>query len=269
MSRPSGRVKGLLRVLSGAFILYYKVMRKAFAAVLCLTVLSGCAWTRKSDSSDIVIDYPRGRSGNGTPPPFALPGVPLRSDLAPAAAPERKTETPAPSRPAEYKPAEAAAAPVMPSEAKPAPAPAIMPPAAATAAAPAEDFEFHFSAARRYAAKKQYRSAAAEYAAAGGYLPAGDTRAVHLLERQGAMLLRAGDEPKAQERFRGAIETAKLTGNSGNDLANAHLGLAYCLEKAGKVADALQNYEKALALSSNKTIKARIAETIGGLKKSP
>lgn len=242
-------------------------MRKAFAAVLCLTVLSGCAWTRKSDSSDIVIDYPRGRDGGATPPAFALPGVPLRSDLA-AAAPERKAE--APARPSEYKPAEPAAAPAAaPAEVKPAPAPAKMPAPAATAAAPAEDFEFHFIAAKRYAGKKQYRSAAAEYAAAGGYLPAGDARAVHLLERQGAMLLRAGDEPKAQERFRGAIETAKLIGHSGNDLANAHLGLAYCLEKAGKVPDALQNYEKALALSSNKTIKARIAETIGGLKKKP
>jgi tetratricopeptide (TPR) repeat protein len=144
-----------------------------------------------------------------------------------------------------------------------------MPVPAAAAAAPAEDFEFHFSAAKRYAGKKQYRSAAAEYAAAGGYLPPGDNRAVHLLERQGAMLLRAGDEPRAQERFRGAIETAKLIGHTGNDLANAHLGLAYCLEKAGKVPDALLNYEKALALSSNKTIKARIAETIGGLKKKP
>ena len=247
-------------------------MRKAFAAVLCLTVLSGCAWTRKSDSSDIVIDYPRGRNGNGTPPPFALPGVPLRSDLAPAAAPERKAEAPAPSRAAEYRPAETAAAPAapaVPAEPKPAPAPAKTPAPAAAASAPAEDFDFHFSAAKRYAGKKQYRSAAAEYAAAGGYLPAGDARAVHLLERQGAMLLRAGDEPKARERFRGAIETAKLTGHAGNDLANAHLGLAYCLEKAGKVPDALQNYERALALSSNKTIKARIAETIGGLKKNP
>jgi len=261
-----------LSVLSGAFFLYYKVMRKAFAAVLCLTVLSGCAWTRRSDSSDIVIDYPRGRNGSGTPPAFALPGVPLRNDLA-TAVPERKTEAPAAatSRPAEYKPAEAAPAPAVTSGTKPAPAPAAPVPVPAKPAAPAaaEDFEFHFSSAKRYAGKKQYRSAAAEYAAAGGYLPAGDARAVHLLERQGAMLLRAGDEPKAQERFRGAIETAKLIGHAGNDLANAHLGLAYCLEKAGKVPDALQNYERALALSSNKTIKARIAETIGGLKKKP
>jgi tetratricopeptide (TPR) repeat protein len=236
-------------------------MRKAFAAVLCLTVLAGCAWTRKSDNSDIVIDYPRGRNGNGTPPPFALPGVPLRSDLAPAAA-----------RPAEYRPAETAAAPpvsVMPAEAKPAPAPAKTSAPVPAAAKAAEDFEFHISAAKRYAGKKQYRSAAAEYAAAGGYLPAGDARAVHLLERQGAMLLRAGDEPKALERFSGAIETAAQAGHTGNDLANAHLGRAYCLEKAGKVPDALQNYERALALSSSKVIKARIAETIGGLKKNP
>lgn len=250
-------------------------MRKAFAAVLCLAVLSGCAWTRKSDSSEIVIDYPRGRDGNATPPAFALPGVPLRSDLAAAPAAERKPEAPAPSRPAEYKPAETAAAPAAAKSAavKSAAAPAEVKPAsvpAKPAAAPAaEDFEFHFNSAKRYAGKKQYRSAAAEYAAAGGYLPAGDARAVHLLERQGAMLLRAGDEPKAQERFRGAIETAALIGHAGNDLANAHLGLAYCLEKAGKVPDALQNYERALALSSNKTIKARIAETIGGLKKNP
>ena len=234
---------------------------------MCFALFSGCAWTRKSDSGDIVIDYPRGRNGSGTPPAFALPGVPLRNDLA-AAAPERKPE--APPSPAEYKPAETAAAPAVTPAAKPAPVPAKTPaPAPAPAAKTAEDFEFHFSAAKRYAGKKQYRSAAAEYAAAGGYLPAGDARAVHLLERQGAMLLRAGDEPKAQERFRGAIETAKLIGHSGNDLANAHLGLAYCLEKAGKVPDALQNYERALALSSNKTIKARIAETIGGLKKKP
>lgn len=243
-------------------------MRKAFAAVLCLTVLSGCAWTRKSDSADIVIDYPRGRNGNSTPPPFALPGVPLRSDLAPAAAPERKPAAPAPalSRPAEYKPAETAAMPAVPAEAAPAPAKAKTPSPALSVKA-AEDFEFHFSEARRYAGKKQHLSAAAEYAAAGGYLPAGDARAVHLLERQGAMLLRAGDEPKAQERFRGAIETAKLIGYAGNDLANAHLGLAYCQEKSGKIPDALLNYEKALALSSNKVMKARIAETISGLKK--
>lgn len=242
-------------------------MRKAFAAVLCLTVLSGCAWTRKSDSRDIVIDYPRGRNGDGTPPPFALPGVPLRSDLAPAAAPARKTEPP--SRPAGDQPAETAAAPAAPVEqaaAKPGPAPAKTQ-APALSEKAAEDFEFHFGEARRYAGKKQYLSAAAEYAAANGYLPAGDARAVHLLDRQGAMLLRAGDMPKAQERFRGAIETAKLIGYSGNDLANAHLGLAYCQEKSGKIPDALLSYEKALALSSSKVIKARIAETISGLKK--
>ena len=90
---------------------------------------------------------------------------------------------------------------------------------------------------------------------------------MQLLERQGAMLLKAGSLVKARGKFVSAIEKAAELKPFGNDLANAHLGLGYCLEKANKIPDAISNYQKALEFSDNKKFKARIAKTISDLKK--
>lgn len=200
------------------------------------------------------IENPRGEALVGKPLPFALPGVPLRSDMA--------EEPAAPAEPAGQAAAEApVTAPAEPAAAEAAPAP--------DAAAPKGDLEFHLEAAGRYSARKKYRSAAAEYGAAARFLPAGDARAVYVLERQGAMLLKAGAAPKAQEYFVSAIGKAKELNAAGGDLANAHLGLGYCLEKANKVPDAIASYERAMELTSSKTVKARLAKTISELKKTP
>lgn len=97
------------------------------------------------------------------------------------------------------------------------------------------------------------------------FVPAGDARAVQLLERQGAMLLRGGNEAKAQDAFKAAIAKAEDLKTSGPDLGNAYLGLGYCQEKAGKVKDAIKTYEKALELAPRKA-KAKISQTIADLK---
>ncbi|MCM2268240.1 MAG: tetratricopeptide repeat protein [Elusimicrobiales bacterium] len=224
-------------------------MRRTIGVFLVLAFVAACSGSKRSDSSVVELDNPRWDSSNGTPPAFALPGVPLKSE----------TEAAAPAAPA----AEAPEAPAPP------PSPAEPAAAAAAPDAAGKEFDFHYNAARKYAAAKRYRSAAAEYGAALGFLPQGDARAVQLLERQGAMLLKAGNEPKAQEQFQAAIARAGELGVSGKDLANAQLGLGYCLEKAGKVPDAIASYEKALELSNSKLIKARIAKTISDLKKAP
>lgn len=237
--------------------MYHKCMQKKFGVFLILALLAGCSGNKKTAGLIGDINIPPEKA-EGAPPAFALPGVPLKNN-EPAPAAEKKTEAqPAP------------AAEVKPEAAAPAPAPA---PAEAAVSSPAAvsggDLEFHLRSARKYSAAKRYRSAAAEYGAAVAFLPAGDAREVQLLERQGAMMLRVGDEAKAQEHFLAAIARAGALNVSGNDLANSYLGLGYCQEKAKKPADAIGSYEKAMELSASKKIKDRIAKTISDLKKAP
>lgn len=234
-------------------------MRKEFIAVLVVALLAGCSGTKKSGSLAGDINIPPDKAV-GAPPAFALPGVPLKSEIqaAPAAAAQPAAAAPA-----------AAAAETAAAETAPAQAAAAETGISTAALVSGGDLDFHLRSARRYAARKQYRSAAAEYGAALPFLPAGDARAVQLLERQGAMLLRVGDEPKAREQFLAAINKAKEISASGNDLANSYLGLGYCQEKARQVPEAISSYEKAMELSVSKTIKARIAKTISDLKKNP
>lgn len=246
-------------------------MTKKFAAVLTLVLLAGCSGNRKSDSADLGLDNPREEAEIKTPKDFILPGVPMKSELPSALAElnkvqvtdaepaeEKKPEAPE-EAPAQIRTAAAIPAGVQPAEPKPA------------EAVPASngDLEFHLAAAGKYFSRKQYKSAAAEYGAALPFLPAGDVRAVRLYERQGAMLLKAGRAPKAQEQFETAIAKANELGASGDDLANAYLGLGYCQEKAKKTPEAIASYEKAMELTGSKTVKARLTDTINDLKKNP
>ena len=228
-------------------------MRKIPAALLILAFLAGCSGARKSGGAANSGKNTRVETSGATPPAFALPGVPMKSDLPIAGVEEKTSETPAAPAP------EAAPAEVKPEEAKP----------AAAAADTSGELDFHLAAAGKYAARKKYRSAAAEYGAALGFLPAGDARAVRLLERQGAMLLRAGDAPRAGEHFLSAIKKAEELKTSGKELADSYLGLGYCMEKAKRIPDAINSYEKALEFSGSKKIKARIAKTISDLKSLP
>ena len=240
---------------------YYRLMRNKFTAVVILALLAGCSGNRKSGSSDIALDNPRSGAGIENPPDFALPGVPLKSEVLPdlqPAADAGKTPAASVAPDAAVKPEEAKPEEAKPAEAKP-----------AAAAEPSGDLKFHLDAAAKYAAKKQYRSAAAEYGAAVEFLPAGDVRVVRLLERQGAMLLKTGKDLKAQEFFVSAVAKAKELNASGEDLANAYLGLGYCQEKAKKIPEAIASYGSAIELSNSKTVKARLADTISGLKKAP
>lgn len=227
-------------------------MGKIFTVFLALAFLTGCSGMRRSRSAqDEVVDIPARSSDSSQA--FSLPGVPLKFMPPPA-----RAKAPAPAE--------------APAEAKSAPAAAPEEAPAAPAAAPADsavngDLEYHLSSAKKYAFKKKFKSAAAEYAAAVPFLPAGDPRAVQLLERQGLMLLKAGgSEPKAKEAFQSAIAKAKELKTSGNDLANAHVGLAYCLEKANNVPEALKNYEIAKKLTTDRKVKARVTKTIADLK---
>ncbi len=228
-------------------------MGKILTAVLAAALLTGCSGMNRSGSQapDEEVELPSRDSDESQA--FSLPGVPLKF-------------MPPPSR---EKAALAAEAPApAPEAAKPA-APAT---AAATAQAPTkseEELQFHLGAAKRYAFKKQYKSAAAEYGAARSFLPPGDTRGVNLAERQGTMLMRAESYAPAAELFRGAIQKAKELSTAGTDLANAHIGLGYCLEKQGNVPEALANYEKARELSPGKAAKARLAKAISDLKAAP
>lgn len=234
-------------------------MHKKFTLVLSLLLLAGCFGSRKTKSGGGAAKNAREKAA----PEFALPGVPMKSDMEPLVPEEKKPELAADpveeAKPAEAKPAEATPAEAKPAEAK----------AAGTAPAASGDLEFHIAAASKYSAKRRYRSAAAEYGAAVPFLPAGDARAVRLLERQGAMMLKAGNEAKAQEHFLAAVNKAEEFKSSGKELADAYLGLGYCQEKAGKTAEAVDSYEKARALSDSKKVKDRITKTISDLKAKP
>lgn len=222
---------------------------------MVFALAAGCSGTRSAGGS-------AGNTAARKPPTFALPGVPLKEDLPQAAEPAAEEAAPAPA--AEAKPEEPAPA-AAPAETAPAPAEAK--PAAGSESE--KELAFHLRSARRYAAAKRYRSAAAEYGASLGFIPEGDARAVHALERQGAMVLRAGDAAKAQEHFQAAINKANGMKASGRDVANAYLGLGYCQEQAKKIPEALASYEKALDFSTSPNVKAKIAKTISDLKKAP
>lgn len=234
-------------------------MGRILIAVLTLALLSGCAVLKKKGAAgkEEHIDIPS-RDGDRSQA-FSLPGVPLKFMPPPA----REKAPPAPE-----KENATAAAPTGAPQAQ-ANAPAAAPEetlAAQNTPEAEEELQFHVGAAKKYYSKKQYKSAAAEYGAALRFVPAGDPRAVNLLERQGAMLLRADNCAKAGEIFRGAIKKAKDLNSSGKDLANSHLGLGYCLEKQSVIPEAIENYERARELSTGKTARARIAKTIRELK---
>jgi tetratricopeptide (TPR) repeat protein len=221
-------------------------MGKILITVLTLTLLTGCMGMKKRQApgQDEYIDIPS-RNGEESQA-MSLPGVPLKY------MPPKAREKALPPQKA------------LPEE-TPAPAPVEALPVQNTPKAE-EELQFHLGAAKRYYSKKYYKSAAAEYGAALSFTPSGDTRTIYFMERQGAMLLRAGSYPEAGELFRGAIQKAKELNNSGKDLANSHLGLGYCLEQQGKIPEAIENYETAEKLSTSKANKARLAKTIKGLK---
>jgi tetratricopeptide (TPR) repeat protein len=217
-------------------------MRNVLSAVFFLAVFAGCSGSRRAVSRPLDVNNYPGKPLTGALPGFALPGVPAKNDLPQAA---------------EGTPVNVDSAAVAAPEAKP--------------AAPAEDsgdLKFHLAAADKYSAGKKYRSAAAEYGAALGFLPEGDARAVRLLERQGAMMLKVRREPAAREYFRAAIKKAGDLNTTGDGLADAYLGLGYCLRKEKNIPEAITNYEKALELTDSGTVKAKISATIDSLKKS-
>lgn len=239
-----------------------------------MALLAGCSGMRKSDSDALGLDKPLNGADLASAPDYALPGVPLRSEVmrdVPPTPPAEKAPVPEVTPPAGTKTAEAKPAEAKPAEAAPAEtvsaaaAPAGTKPAAADTG---KDLAFHMAAAAKYSARKKYRSAAAEYGAAVEFLPAGDERAVRLLERQGAMMLKAGAVSKARPYFEAAIGKAKDLNVSGKALADSYLGLGYCQEKAKKVQDAIDSYQKALELTGGKTAKDRISQTIIDLKKT-
>jgi len=235
-------------------------MLKSFSLVFVIALLAGCSWQSRSDRRSAGKSTRGDDSFSVTAPPFVLPGVPLGS--------ARPTIT---SRVQPAAPA-TAAVPEAPEEAQ---QPEGEPTAAElkdVGAAPAQavkngDLDFHLAAADKYAAKKKYRSAAAEYGAAQGSLPARDPGAVHLLERQGAMFLKAGAVLKAQGYFDSAIKKAGELKTAGEDLAEAYMGLGYCQEKANKVPEAIASYGKARDYSGKRTVKARLSKTISELQK--
>lgn len=227
-------------------------MIRTLTVLLAAVLLAGCSLMRRGEKEP-EPEIPS-RSGDSSQA-MSLPGVPLNFMPPPEKPKYAAKRAPAPA-PAPG-PAEEDAPPARTEAAPAAPAPA--------ATADSGDLDYHIAAAKKYALRKKYLSAAAEYGAAVPFVPAGDARAVQLLERQGAMLLRGGNEAKAQDAFKAAIAKAEDLKTSGPDLGNAYLGLGYCQEKAGKVKDAIKTYEKALELAPRKA-KAKISQTIADLK---
>lgn len=223
--------------------MYHRAMRRQLSAILLLGLLTGCSWTRKYISG--------GDEAGFTTPQYALPGSPLGADPSPARAEVKAAETPA---------APSAAG-------KSAEAPAKPKPVAAEDER-AKQLDFHLSAAEKYSAKRQYRSASAEYGAALDYLAALDARALDLLEQQGSMLLKAGDIAKAGESFQAAIKKGKELKASGRDLSESYRKLGYCMERENKTQEAISNYEEALEFTASKTMKDNISQAIATLKKN-
>ncbi len=237
-------------------------MIRLLPALMCLALLAGCSGLRKSGDTqkDTVVDIPSREDDSSQV--YSLPGIPMK--YMPPSVKAKTAPKPAEAEPAETPEKTTAAQPAPPDK-----TPAAAPRATGPGAPPSGDsgdLLFHMNAAKRYAAGKKYLSAAAEFGAALPFLPPGDSRAVYLLERKGAMLLRAGKEQKAGEAFSQAIDKAAELKTAGNDLANSYLGLAYCLEKKGDIPSAIDNYEKALRLSRSRTVKARITKTLDELK---
>ena len=254
-------------------------MRKEILTAVSLFVLAGCAGAGRH--ADDLSDMDAMDRAAAASPSYALPGVPLQkapraAAAAPAALPGFSEEESPAAVPAPAPAAAPAAAqkPAAPAAARKHAAPqsstasaALPDQAPAAAAGKSGDLDFHVASAKKYFAGKKYRSAAAEYKAALPYLPSGDPREVNLLERQGAMDLKAGLGAKAKALFLSAISRASELGVSGEDLANAHVGLGYCLEKENDKDGAAEHYRKAAAITSSRQLKARLNGAIKDLKK--
>jgi len=113
-----------------------------------------------------------------------------------------------------------------------------------------------------YAEFKNYAGASAKCRAASALLSANDARRIYLLERQGWLVLKENDIPKAKQLYIEAIWTAKKQKTSGKNMVNAYCGLAYCMEKSGDIFAAELNYNHALELTANERLTSEIEKAL-------
>lgn len=103
-------------------------------------------------------------------------------------------------------------------------------------------------------------------------LPDTDERRVYVSKRLGD-IMRKGNKIRAAKRlFQQAITLSKKNNNGGQYLADAYNGLAYCLEKEGRIDTAINNLKRAAQLTPDKAAKAKINSHIRELqakKKTP
>lgn len=114
---------------------------------------------------------------------------------------------------------------------------------------------------------KRWEEAGRQWQAAQGLLPAGDERQVLALERLGAVAARKPDMKRAKRRYLEAILLAKTLGTQGEEVGNAYLGLATCLETEKSFKDALKNYRKAMDQTTDPEAKERIRKRIEALER--
>ncbi len=114
--------------------------------------------------------------------------------------------------------------------------------------------------------QEDLEAAKASYLKAYDLLPDADERRVQVSERLGNIMSRDNKVRVAKRLFMQAISLAKKNNNGGKYLADAHNGLAACLEKEGRTDMAVRNYQKAAQLTTDKAAQARIRAHIRELK---
>jgi len=100
-------------------------------------------------------------------------------------------------------------------------------------------------------------------------LSGADSRKVYVYERLGWLALKENDISGAQTFYVTAAYQAEKQELSDKNAVNAYRGAAYCYEKDGDLPSAVENYEKALKLTTSKAVKRQIKKKLLQLKSKP
>lgn len=127
-------------------------------------------------------------------------------------------------------------------------------------------YQEYVGAAENYTSQNDYANAAKEYEEAALVLPENDERRILILQEQGRISVKLGNIQKAKDYYLAAIQTAKILNIPDKDVINSYLGVAYCFEKSGDIAPAIDNYKTALELTPNYQTKVKIRENLDKLE---
>ena len=121
------------------------------------------------------------------------------------------------------------------------------------------------SANRAYLAG-DYKQAISQYDEAIALVPVGDERSISMHEGKGRSLMWQGNYALAENDYQVAIKNAAALKVNNTAVLNAYLGLAYCLDKEGRLKQAKTNYKIAWRMTKNPRTKRKIENILRNIQ---